>query len=212
MNTTKLLIGAVAVAAAFAAARAKGQSLPATLIGVDPGIGVTGTLDNGSFFQEYPSGVMKFTDFDAFCIEPTQGISYGDSLVYQIQNPLSLGTTDLISRLVGGYLAALNTPLTEAEVAQNAAAVQWAIWEVTTETLNPFSLDNGNVRISASLNQDTINLANQYLANTANFNPANVTFLTNTDRQDVVTWNAVPEPTSVGLIALSGLLILRRRR
>jgi hypothetical protein len=169
VKTTKPLICTVAVAAAFAAASAKGQSLPATLIGIEPGIGVTGTIDNGSFFQEYPSGVMKFTEFEAFCIEPTEGISYGEPLVYQVKNSLSLGPTDMVSRLVGGYLAALNTPLTEVEKAQNAAAVQWAIWEVTTESINPFSLADGNVRISADLNQDTINLANQYLANTASF-------------------------------------------
>ncbi|MEO5914214.1 MAG: PEP-CTERM sorting domain-containing protein [Luteolibacter sp.] len=205
MKTTKLLICAVAIAAAFAAAKAKGQNLPATLIGIDPGIAVTGTVDNGSFIQAYPSGVSKFTEFDAFCIEPTQGLSYGETLVYQVQNPLSLTNTDTIARLVGGYLASSQT-------AEDAAAVQWAIWEVTTESLSSYSLSDGNVRITSPLNQDTITLANQYLAQAPNYTAANVTFLTNADRQDVVTWNAIPEPASAGLFTLSALFLFRRRR
>ena len=205
MKTTKVLICAVALAAAFAAAKAKGQNLPATLIGVDPGIAVTGTVDNGSFIQAYPSGVLKFTEFDAFCFEPTQGISYGESLVYLIQNPLSLNTTNTISQLIGGYLAS-------SQSAQEAAAVQWAIWEVTTETLPTYSLLDGNVRITSPANLDTITLADQYLAQASSFTPAAVTFLTNPTRQDVVTWQSVPEPTSAGLMMLSGLLLLRRRR
>ena len=205
MKTTKLLICAVAVAAAFAAAKAKGQNLPATLIGVNPGLPVTGTINNGSFIQAYPSGVLNFSEFDAFCIEPSQGISFGESLVYQIQNPLSLTTSNTIARLVGGYLAS-------SQSADDAAAVQWAIWEITTETLASYSLADGNVRITSPQNLNTLTLANQYLAQAPNFTPANVTFLTNATRQDVVTWQAVPEPASVGLLALSGLLLFRRRR
>ncbi len=205
MKTTKLLICAVAIAAALAAAKSNGQNISATLIGIDPGIPVTGTVDNGSFIQAYPSGVSKFTDFDAFCIEPTQALSYGETLIYQIQNPLSLSATDTVSRLVGGYLLS-------SQSAQEAAAVQWAIWEVTTESLSAYSLADGNVRITSALNLDTITRANQYLAQAPTFTPANVTFLTNASRQDVVTWQAIPEPASAGLMALSALLLFRRRR
>ena len=205
MKTTKLLICAVSLAAAFAAAKANGQNLSATLIGIDPGIAVTGTVDNGSFIQAYPSGISKFTEFDAFCIEPTQGLSYGETLVYQIQNPLSLSATDTISRLVGGYLLS-------SQSAQEAAAVQWAIWEVTTETQTDYTLADGKVRITSAQNLDTITLANQYLAQASSFTPASVTFLTNENRQDVVTWQVIPEPASAGLMALSGLLLFRRRR
>lgn len=212
MKTTQLLTYGLALAGAFTAARANGQSLPATLIEINPRLGITATVDNGSFIQEYASGVMQFTDFEAFCIEPTQGLSYGESLIYQVQNPLSLGTTDTIARLVGGYLASMSPSQSELDKARNAAAVHWAIWEVTTESLKPYSLADGNVRITSSLNQDTIDLANQYLADVSTFTPANVTFLTNGTRQDVVTWSVVPEPASAGLLALSGLLLFRRRR
>ena len=194
-----------ATAAAFVAVAAQGQNFPATLVGVSPGLAVTGTVDNGSFTQEYPSGVMHFTDFDAFCVEPTQAVSFGETLVYQVQDPSSLGNYDKIARLVGGYLSSSQT-------AADAAAVQWAIWETTTETLSSPSLLDGNVRISTPVSQDTAALANLYLAKLDTFSPATLTYLTNPTRQDIVTWSTVPEPGSAGLAALSALMLLRRRR
>ena len=118
---------------------------------------------------------------------------------------LSLSATDTISRLIGGYLLS-------SQSAQEAAAVQWAIWEVTTESQLAYSLSDGNVRITSAQNLDTITLANQYLAQAPSFTPASVTFLSNATRQDVVTWQVIPEPASAGLMALSGLLLFRRRR
>ncbi|MEI7927726.1 MAG: hypothetical protein WCH40_04190, partial [Verrucomicrobiales bacterium] len=36
--------------------------------------------------------------------------------------------------------------------------------------------------------------ANSYLSNVNSYTPVNLTYLTNGTRQDVVTWNMVPEP------------------
>jgi hypothetical protein len=47
-------------------------------------------LDNGSFIQEYPSGASLFTEFEAFCGDPLQGLTYGQNLIYQIQDPTTL--------------------------------------------------------------------------------------------------------------------------
>jgi hypothetical protein len=145
------------------------------------------------------------TDFSAFCVEPLQDISYGETLTYQVQNPLSLANYDTIARLVGGYLASTGSD-------QDAAAVQWAIWEVTTESLLSASLFDGSIRIIEPVSEGTATLANQYLANVKNYTPVALTYLRNDGRQDVVTWNVIPEPASAGLAALSGLLLLRRRR
>ncbi len=209
MKTTKLLTIAVAFSAAFATLNAHGQNLTATLNGISPGLTITGTIDNGSFIQGYPTGVMNFTsssgtNFGAFCVDPHQDLSYGETLVYQTQNPITLANSNSIARLVGGYLASAQTD-------RDASAVQWAIWEVTSETLKAPSLNDGNIRI-ISQTSPTAALANQYLANINSYTPATLTYLTNSTRQDVVTWNVVPEPTSVGLAALSSLLLLRRRR
>jgi hypothetical protein len=210
MKFNKLLICAVAVSAALAAVNAKGQNLTATLNGISPGLTLEGTW-NGSFFYDYPAGVMNFTDegngldFAAFCVQPLQDISYGETLVYEIQNPLSLANVDIISRLIGGYLASSPTD-------QNAAAVQWAIWEITTETTAAQTLFEGSVRIIDPAGVATASLANQYLANVMNYSPVALTYLSNPTRQDVVSWNVIPEPATAGLAALSGLLLLRRRR
>lgn len=210
MKTNKLLICAVAVSAALAAVNAKGQNLTATLNGISPGLTLEGTW-NGSFFYDYPAGVMNFTDegtgldFAAFCVQPLQDISYGETLVYEIQNPLSLANIDIVARLIGGYLASSPTD-------QNAAAVQWAIWEITTETTAAQTLFEGSVRIIDPAGVATASLANQYLANVMNYSPVALTYLSNPTRQDVVSWNVIPEPATAGLAALSGLLLLRRRR
>lgn len=204
MKTTKLLICAISVAAAVAAAKANAQSLSATLVEITPGQIVNGTIDNGSFVQDYPSGVMHFAAFDAFCVEPQQDLSYNETLVYQVQDISSLNNSDVVARLIGGYLASSQSPL-------NAAAVQWAIWETTSEVLLSPSLSNGNVRINP-ISQPVADLANQYLANLNTFTPVSLTYLTNDTRQNVVTWNAVPEPASLSLGAFSALLLLCRRR
>lgn len=210
MKTFKLLISTVAVTAAFVAGQAQAQNLSATLNNISPGLTLAGTWSN-EFVYDYPAGVMNFTDngtgmdFYAFCVDPLQDIGYNETLLYDIQSPVSLANSDTIARLVTAYLT---TPVSD----QNAAAIQWAIWEVTTETSSMVSLFDGSVKILEPVSEGTASLANQYLANVMNYEPTQITYLTNPHRQDVVTWTVVPEPTTLGLAALSGLFILRRRR
>jgi hypothetical protein len=151
---------------------------------------------------------MNFTgdfDFSAFCVEPLQDIQFGDTLVYDIQDPLSLTNSEIIARLVGAYLS---SDLSD----QTAAAVQWAIWEVTTEVNPVKTLFDGTVSITTPAGNATATLADQYLANVATYSPVTLTYLTHPTGQDVVTWSVVPEPATAGLAVISGLLLLRRRR
>lgn len=205
MKTTKLLICAISIAAAVAASKAHAQSLAAKFVEMTPMQIVNGTINNGGFVYDYPSGVSHFTEFDAFCVEPQQDLSYGETLVYQVQDIGTLNNSDVIARLIGGYLASSQSPL-------EAAAVQWAIWKMTSDdpVASP-SLSNGNVRINP-VSQPVADLANQYLANVNQFAPVNLTYLSNDTRQNVVTWNTIPEPASLSLTAFSGLFLLRRRR
>lgn len=206
MNT-KLLVYAVAALVGPATLRAHGQSFSATLDGIRPGETYEGTWD-GSFFFDYPAGVMNFTgafEFSAFCVQPLEDIAFGETLVFDIQDPLSLAKSDIVARLVGAYLSSDQSD-------QTAAAVQWAIWEVTTETTPVESLFDGTVRISDPAGSATATLANQYLTDVMTYSPVALTYLTNPTRQDVMTWNVVPEPTTAGLAVISGLLLLRRRR
>jgi uncharacterized protein (TIGR03382 family) len=137
-------------------------------------------------------------------VEPLQGINYGETVVYQIQNPGTLNNSDSVAQLVGGYLASGRTN-------EDAAAVQWAIWEVILDSNPTESLTSGVVNISPS-GSATAALAQTYLANIGTYTPATLTYLKNSTRQDVVTWQAIPEPGTMGLAAFSALLLLRRRR
>lgn len=200
MKTLKLLLGVAAIAAAFAAASARAQSLPATLDGLGPQLLTSGTF-NGADYSTRNAGILKFDFGDAFCVDADQGISLSETLVYDIQDPSNLTGHDTISKLVGGYLASGQTDL-------DAAAVQWAIWEVIQDGPGG-SLTTGSVRVADT---SVSSLANNYLAHVDTFTAVPLTYLTNPTRQDVVTWGMVPEPGSLTLVGLSALALLRRRR
>jgi hypothetical protein len=207
MKTSKLLVCTVAALVGAATLSARGQSFSATLDGISPGLTNNGTW-NGSFFFDYPAGVMNFSgdyEFSAFCVQPLEDITFGETLVYNIQNPLSLANSDIVARLVGAYLSSAPSD-------ETAAAVQWAIWEVTTEVNPVKTLFDGTVSITVPAGNATATLADQYLANVMTYSPVAFTYLTNATRQDVITWNVVPEPSTAGLAVISGLLLLRRRR
>lgn len=214
MKTKTPLLHAVAALFAAATVSLQGQSFQAQLKnpGIDPFLTYQGARGGGVL--DYPAGVMNFTDvgtgidFFAFCVEPLEDISYGELLVYDIQNTSTLANSEIIARLVGAYLSSAPT-------AENAAAVQWAIWEVTNETDPGDSLTAGSVRIISPGGSVVAALAEQYIADVMTYPIASLTYLTNPGnpgRQDVVTWNVVPEPSSAGLALVSGLLLLRRRR
>lgn len=204
MKTTKLLICAISLVAALTASKSSAQNLSATLIEISPGLEVKGTLNDGASINDYRSGVNRFTEFDAFCVDPTQDLAYGENLIYQVQSSGSLANATQIAKLVGGFLDSSKSNL-------EAAAVQWAIWEITTEKISAPSLLDGNVRIIRPDSQAAADLADQYLSKIDTYTPVALTYLTHSGRQDVVTWN-IPEPGTLALAAFSSLLLLRRRR
>lgn len=213
---TLLCIGAVA--SALAAITANGQtSFDAKLISVDPSLTVNGTFNSGGTTQSYQSGVLNFTttsqfgsfDFDAFCVEPDSNITVGQTLTYTIADNSQLTNSQKVAKLIGGFLSSTQSNA-------DAAAVQWAIWEVTFESSSSFSLSNGNVKVtSTNPSLATQTLGNQYLANLENYTAAEIYYLKNPDFQNMVGYKPltpVPEPASFGLLAFSGVLLLRRRR
>ncbi len=193
------------IACAVVASSATAQTLETSFVGLTTDLPLDGSFDGGASVYNIHSGVMNFDGFQAFCFEPWQPVNPGEPLIYQVQDSQSLVNSEVISRLIGGYLASEQT-------AEDATAVQWAIWEMVVDSTLPSSLDSGSVKITDLAGQNTINLANSYIANQQNFAPANLTFLTNSIRQDVVTWNAIPEPSSALLGALGALALLRRKR
>lgn len=200
MKTLKLLLGVAAIAAAFAAASARAQSLPATLNGLGPQMLISGTF-NGVDYITQNAGILEFDFGDAFCVDASQGIGFPETLVYDIQDPTNLSGHATISKLFGGYLASGQTDL-------DAAAVQWAIWEVIQDGTGG-SLSSGSVRVGDAA---VSALADTYLSQVDTYTSVPLTYLTNPNRQDVVAWGMVPEPGSLTLVGLSALAMLRRRR
>lgn len=208
---SKLLLCAVGFASFLFTEKAQSQSLTVNFVEIGSHIPVNGSV-NGSHFFDYPSGVSVFQEFQAFCVEPLQDISYGEAVTYDVQDVSNLNNSLLVAKLIGAYLASDQT-------AQDAAAVQWAIWEVVADLSGTSSLSNGNVVIGTDspINPHGTTIAalgNQYLERMLReeFDPVTLTYLHSDTRQDVITWGVIPEPATAGLAALSALLFFRRRR
>lgn len=209
MKPHTLLLCTALAAASLIPGISSGQTISTTLNSVAPSLLVNGKFVSGTTDSTYTSGVLNFNNvtFSAFCVDPLETIGINQTLTYQIQDASTLTNSAIIARLVGGYLASSQTN-------QEAAAVQWAIWEVLRETgpVSDYSLKTGEVSINTSTDLATADRANDYLANQSTYNSAGLTLLTNPYYQDMVPWDMIPEPSSAALCALSSLFLLRRRR
>lgn len=214
MKTTKLLLCVAAVAAACSLGRAHAQNIEVQLTGLNPSINGVSTSYDGTNFQSQDIGVLVFDIGPAFCVEPGASLNYPDTLIYSVTDPSTLEANDIIAKLIGGFVASDGSAL-------NAAAVQLAIWEVLGDNSTTGSLMSGNIQIrnegSAQPVDDLIALAHDYLANVDSYQAVNLTYLVHTGvgddhRQNVVTWEVVPEPSSVLLLGLSSLALFRRKR
>ena len=168
-------------------------------------------------------------DFYAWCIEPREFITQGQSITYTVL-PLSQAATNLggigtakanqVRELFGRFNPNFSTPLT----ALQAGAFQIALWEIVRETAgNPLDLSTGNIYFTAGSDNipGTLSLASSYVAAIDGTGPfaKNLKVLSNgifgvqgSGTQDLVV-QAVPEPSSwVMLIMGFGLVGAAARR
>jgi hypothetical protein len=169
------------------------------------------------------------TDFYAWCIEPRETITQGQSVTYTVL-PLSQAATNLggigtakayqVRELFGRFNPSFATPLT----ALQAGAFQIALWEIVRETAgNPLDLSTGNVYFDAGSDSlpGMLALASSYVTALDGTGPMakNLKVLSNgtfgvqgSGGQDLVV-QSVPEPESwVMLIMGFGLIGAASRR
>lgn len=179
-----------------------------TVDGAYPASNVTGKINTGPK-TVYLSGVIQFLSefgpFDSFCVEPDTTMHIGQTITYTEGDPSNVQNYTLISQVVGGYLVSSMD-------SDQAAGVQWAIWELLSETSNnTFTLNSGSVSISP---QDIFirNIANAYLDNVSTFDSVDLLYLKSDVGQDIISWNInVPEPSSFILLGLTSIGFLTKR-
>lgn len=180
-----------------------GQTLEAKFLGVSPSITVSGSFNGGASYGSYQSGLFNFDLGSAFCVDPYQTITNGETIVYTLQDPATLTAVAAVSRIVGGYFASAQTAL-------DAAGAQWAIWESIVDGAASASFAAGTVRLQTP-NSSVGLRAMDYLNNLASLPVAPILYATNPTRQDMV--SLVPEPSAIllGLVGAVSLVIRRRR-
>lgn len=185
------------------------QTLTATLNTVSPYEQLSGSFNGGTSFDLKTAGVLDFDYADAFCVEPLQPVS--GTVVYDLQPKSSLMNSASIAKIMGAYLASSKS-------SREAAAAQWAIWEIASDGISSPSFRNGSVQIffdrRASVQAlGTETKALQYLSLSQLPSTPSAPFLyaTHPTMQNVVFM--IPEPSSafLGALSITALLIRRRR-
>lgn len=200
----------IAGALFFSAVSLPAQNLTATYLTVSPYEQLSGSFD-GVTFNTKTAGVLNFDYADAFCVEPLQFVS--GTVNYLIQPNSSLPNSESIAKVAGAYLASSRT-------SRDAAAAQWAIWEIVTDGLNSPSFRDGNLKIFFRSrgnqpvgSEETERKALEYisLSQLPGTPSASLLYATHPTSQNVVF--LIPEPSGVflGALGITSLLLRRRR-
>lgn len=144
------------------------------------------------------------TPFEVFCVDANHWA--GDTEVTEVGID-SLRNGDLVACLYETHASAADTHT-------RAAALSVAIWEVLYENEDDFNAGSGHFHVTG--NGDVVLAANDMLAGLPDFyQPTmNLVILHSEEKQDMIigTLGEVPEPATLTILALGGLLTLFRQR
>ena len=188
------------------------------------------SLNSGASWQSVAAGRMAFrvvtaseAGFDAgdlfyaFCIEPFEYV--GGTTTYNVAS-LADGTTFIggmgatKARLVSQLMARFRPEIGGSISGLDAAALQFAIWEVVAENSGSFSLAAGSARFQSMTDAGAVTLGQSYLDALTPGGPthARLRAIIKRGAQDQLI--EVPEPGMIGLLGLglAGIAVGRRRR
>jgi hypothetical protein len=159
-----------------------------------------------------------------FCIEPTEWVQ--STAVYTVA-PLAQGNTAqggmgpakaaMVNQLIARNQSVLQGPISRIV----AEAMQFAIWEIVSETSGVFNVSLGNARFFSYDESGAVALAQSYLNALTLTGPqlTNLRALIRNGVQDQLVIDRtpitqVPEPAALGLLGLGvgGLIALRRSK
>lgn len=170
-------------------------------------ISISGTIHTATSnvglldFNESNLGNLK-----SFCADLEHSISGGQTWPDSLWNSSTYANTGI--QLAGNMVAA---DFASVDTADKAAGMQLAIWEVRYDdpsNANP-DFNSGNFTASG-LSSGVLTAANAYWQD--RFTPGNALFIRAEDGlgQDQLT--PVPEPSSIAVLAIGGIVLLRRRK
>jgi hypothetical protein len=174
----------------------------------------TGTLNLDVRNSDSPFWV----NFQAYCIEKDQSIKFGTNLpdttghAYDVVN---LADYSGINSTEVGFLGKLWANAFDLSTTGDveAAAFQALVWETVYDDTMDLDDDNFNLYRTNSFTQDAFDLANDWIDNINNniwTDTVDLYVMTDGCSQDFIT--TVPEPSSMALALVGGVMLLGRRR
>ena len=201
------------------------DTICATLNGVNPGSGVSYSLNSGSDWANTTAGLFNWTrtsgdyagaqgDFLSFCTELGENVGNGNNYCYDVvsleiapsNGAMGAAKADQVRELFGRFY----TPAFGSVLSTDAAtAMQIAIWEIVFENGGSLDINGGNTRFGSG-NGSALVLADTYLKSIDGTGPRNLDIVVMS--ADGVQDQIIPTPGTLALLGMGALAAKRRRR